>query len=176
MSQRIKFAPNSFFEQLSVSSFSISIRQPVWSSLLGILGSYLLLIIFFYIFSSQDDRGFIGVCIIFWSIFLPISLFRLLYYEKINVDIGGNSLVKRKCFAGINYKVVSLKWPSDAYYLNENVYGSYQRVTHVWLIAKSEGSKQSKRLIKFSSEEQYKSFIQVLRGKFPELQIREWHD
>lgn len=47
MSQRIKFAPNSFFEQLSVSSFSISIRQPVWSSLLGILGSYLLLIIFF---------------------------------------------------------------------------------------------------------------------------------
>ena len=100
----------------------------------------------------------------------------MLYYQKITFNTNKNYLVKRKSFAGITLKTINIKWPLDSYYLNENVFDSYQRITSVWMKAKSEESKNSKRLIEFSSQDQYLGFIKVLKESFPTLQIRDWHD
>jgi len=175
MSQRIKFSTGSYFEQMSLSEFSILLRGSIWNYLFG-LGMGVVFIFIPIFMDNKINNSFYYFWFVPCGIAIISSLYSIFYYEKISVDLKSNELLKQKCIAGIMFKKVTLKWPMDSYYLNENIFDSYQRITRVWFIAKSEESKQSKRLIEFSSQKQYIEFIKILKEYNPKLIIKEWHD
>lgn len=175
MSQRIKFSTGSYFEQLSSTEFSLIVRGAIWNNLFGLVITFVVSFMPFFI-EDIKNKFFYYSWFIPSGIMLLITAYRIFYFEKISVDIKGNVLIKQKCLAGIKFKEVTIQWPKDSYYLNENIFDSYQRITRVWVVAKSEEKKQSKRLIEFSSQGQYLKFKKVLQENYPTLQIREWHD
>lgn len=176
MSKIQQFAPNSFFEQVDATHFKITIRQPIWKSFLNLFAGFITMFLPILIHDFENNPNFKYLWYLSSGLFLLFGLYNMLYYQKITFNTNKNYLVKRKSFAGITLKTINIKWPLDSYYLNENVFDSYQRITSVWMKAKSEESKNSKRLIEFSSQDQYLGFIKVLKESFPTLQIRDWHD
>ncbi len=172
MAQPIWFSTGSYFLPVNNHSFMITVRGTIWNYLIGLCFGIVFMFIPTFINEVSDDYIWYG----FSGLGILQALYQILYFETILVDIHSNSLLKQKRLAGIIFKSRTINWPSNSYYLNENVFDSYNRISSVWFNSKSEESKLSKRLIKFASQKQYLAFAKVLKEQYTEIVIREWHD